>query len=91
MFKMKKKSHVSIEVNNYVLRVLVSKGPNLVQPQCYEIPLPEGIIQDATITDEMALYEFLKEHASKLGGKKQNVRFFVPDTSVLLKTIEHPG
>ena len=90
MFKLKKKSHVSIEVNNYVLRVLVSRGPNLVQPQCYEIPLPEGIIQDATITDETALYEFLKEHASKLGGKKQNVRFFVPDTSVLLKTIEHP-
>ena len=90
MFKLKKKSHVSIEVNNYVLRVLVSRGPNLVQPQCYEIPLPEGIIQDATIMDETALYEFLKEHASKLGGKKQNVRFFVPDTSVLLKTIEHP-
>lgn len=91
MFKMKKKSHVSIEVNNYVLRMLVSNGPNLVQPQCYEIPLPQGIIQDATITDELALSEILKEHASKLGGKKQNVRFFVPDTSVLLKTIEHPA
>ena len=90
MFKMKKKSHVSIEINDYVVRVLVSKGPDLVQSQCYEFALPQGIVQDATILDEMALYELLKEHVSKWGGKKQNVRFFVPDTSVLLKTIEHP-
>lgn len=90
MFSVKKKSHVSIEVNDYVARVLVSKGPDLAQLQSYEFALPQGIVQDATIIDEMALYELLKEHASKLGGKKQNVRFFVPDTSVLLKTIEHP-
>ncbi|WP_431029592.1 type IV pilus biogenesis protein PilM [Lysinibacillus sp. LZ02] len=90
MFKVKKKSHVSIELNDYVLRALVSKGPNLVQPQCYEIPLPQGLMQDAMLEDEMALYEIVKEYAPKWGGKNQNVRFFVPDTSVLLKTIEHP-
>ena len=91
MFSVKKKSHVSIEVNDYVARVLVSKGPDLMQLQSYEIALPQGIVQDAVTIDEMALYELLKEQASKLGGKKQNVRFFVPDTSVLLKTIEHPA
>ncbi|MFF5993509.1 pilus assembly protein PilM [Lysinibacillus sp. KU-BSD001] len=90
MFKVKKKSHVSIELNDYVLRALVSKGPNLVQPQCYEIPLPQGLMQDAMLEDEMALYEIVKEYAPKWGGKHQNVRFFVPDTSVLLKAIEHP-
>ena len=90
MFNFKKKSNVSIELNDYVMRALVKKGPNVAQWSMHEIPLPQGVVQDATITDEMALFELLKENTSKLGGKKQNVRMFVPDTSVLLKTFDHP-
>ncbi|MEK4228871.1 type IV pilus biogenesis protein PilM [Solibacillus sp. FSL H8-0538] len=90
MFNFKKKSHVSIELNDYVLRALVKKGPNAAQWILHEIPLPKGVVQDATIIDEIALFNLLKENASKFGGKKQNVRLFVPDTSVLLKTFDHP-
>lgn len=86
----RKKSHVSIELNDYVLRALVSKGPNLAQAQCFDIPLSQGILQDAAIIDEMSLFEIIKANVAEWGGKRQNVRFFVPDTSVLLKTIEHP-
>lgn len=91
MFNFKKKSHVSIDLNDYVLRVLLKKGPDASQWILHEIPLPKGVVQDATIIDEIALFELLKEHAPKFGGRKQNVRMLVPDTSVLLKTFEHPA
>ena len=90
MFKMKKKSHVSITLNEYVVRALVTKGQNVDQPIIYEVPLPKNVVQEGTIIDEMALFEIIKMNAAKWGGKKQNVRFLVPDMSILLKTFEHP-
>ncbi|WP_339214835.1 pilus assembly protein PilM [Solibacillus sp. FSL W8-0372] len=91
MFKMKRKSHVSILVNDYVIRALVSKGASLDQPVIYETPLPRNAVQEGSIMDEMAIYDLIKENVPDWGGKKQNVRFLVPDTSVLLKTFEHPA
>ena len=90
MFKMKKKSHMSIIYNDYVVRTLISKGQSLEQPIIYEIPLPHNVVQEGTIMDEMAMFELIKANVPNWGGKKQNVRFLVPDTSVLLKTFEHP-
>lgn len=91
MFKKKKKSHVSIEINDYVVRALVVKGQELEQASVYEVELPQGVMEEASIQDEMALFDVLKAHASKWGGKNQNVRFFVPDPSVLLKAFDHPN
>lgn len=88
--KNKKNSHVSIEINDYVIRALVSKGPDLSQAEVFEAALPHEIIDEATLKDEMALFEIFKENASKWGGKNQQVRFFVPDPTVLLKSFEHP-
>lgn len=90
MFNIKKKSHVSITLNDYVLHALISKGQGIVQPVIYEIPLSENILKEGTILDEMALFKIIKNNVTNWGGKKQNVRFVVPDTSVLLKTFEHP-
>ncbi|MEK5231268.1 pilus assembly protein PilM [Lysinibacillus sp. FSL K6-0232] len=90
MFKRKKKSHVSIELKDYVLRAIVAKGPEPSQWQAYEYPLATGIVENGTIVDEVALFEIIKEQVVKWTGKKQAVRLFVPDTTVLLKTFEHP-
>lgn len=88
---MKKRSHVSISINDYILRALVSKGQNLEQPVIYELPLPSGVVQDGMVVDEMALFEVVKVNVARWGGKKQRVRLFVPDTSVLLKSFDHPA
>jgi len=91
MFNKKKKtSHVSIEINDYVIRALVSKGPDLSQAKLFEVALPQDVIDEATVKDEMTLFEIFKENASNLGGRHQSVRFFVPDPTVLLKSFEHP-
>lgn len=91
MFNMKKKSHVSVLINDYVIRALVSKGPTLDQPVIYETPLPRNVVQEGSIMDEMAMYELIKSKVPDWGGRKQNVRFLVPDTSILLKSFEHPA
>ena len=92
MFKPKKKqSHVSIEINDYVLRALVMKGPSFEQANIFEVELPKGIVDETSIKDEMELFNLFKANLSKLGGKKQSVRFFVPDPSVLLKSFNHPS
>lgn len=89
MFKRKRNSHVSIELKDYVLRAIVAKGPEPNQWQGYELPLAPGIVENATIVDEVALFEIIKEQVVKWTGKKQAVRMFVPDTNVLLKSFDH--
>ncbi len=90
MFTKKKKSHVSIEIKDYIVRALVAKGVDSSQWKGYEWPLAQGIVEDSVIHDEMALFDVLKNNIAKWAGKKQNARVFVPDTSVLLKSFEHP-
>lgn len=90
MFKKKRKSHVSLELHDYVLRALVAKGGFLEDLTPVEFALPVEIMDEGDIADEMALFDLIKEHVQSLGGKKQPVRFFAPNASVLLKQIEHP-
>lgn len=91
MFGFNKKASVSLEINDYILRALIKKGGHQAQWIIHEIPLATGIIQDSIIVDEIALFQILKENLIKLGGKKQAVRIFAPDTSVLLKSFEYPS
>lgn len=90
MFTKKKKSHVSIEIKDYILRAIVAKGADPSQWKGYEMPLALGIVEGSVIQDEMELFDVMKNDVAKWAGKKQNARIFVPDTSVLLKSFEHP-
>ncbi len=90
IFTSKKNAHISLELHDYVLRALVAKSADLGQAQCFDVPLPGGLVQEGMILDEMGLFEIVKAHIDHWHAKRQNVRFFVPDTSVLLKSIEHP-
>lgn len=91
MLKRKKRSHLSIELNDYVLRAMLVKSPEDIQDvEVFEVPLERGIIEIEVIANEMALFELLKEHLVAWGGKHQNIRFCVPSSSVLMKNIDHP-
>lgn len=90
MFTKRKKSHVSIEIKDYILRAIVAKGADPSQWKGYEMPLAQGVVEGSVIHDEMELFDVMKNNVAKWAGKKQNARIFVPDTSVLLKSFEHP-
>lgn len=90
MFKSKKKRFVALEVNEYVIRAIVMNSLDIKQAVVYEHPLKAGIIDGDTIRDEMALFDELKELVPAWGMKRHDVRFFVPDSSVMMKSFEHP-
>ena len=90
MFNFKKKRHVSFEINDYVMRVLVTSNADLLQAEVMEYPLPYGVIEEGTIRDEMTLYDLFKKNLPSWGGKRQHARFFVPDSSVMMRAFEHP-
>lgn len=90
MFNFKKKSQLSIELNDYIVRAIVKKGAAIADWEAIELPLEQGILEDATLLNELALFDLLKENLPKFGGKNQTAKIFVPDTTVLLKKFEHP-
>lgn len=90
MFKKKKNRFVVIEVNEYVIRAIVMNNPEIQEAAIFEHSLPAGVIEGDLVKDEMALFETLKELSQKWGMKKADVRFFVPDSTVMMKTFEHP-
>lgn len=79
-----------MEIKDYILRVIVVKGETTADWKKYEAVLPKHTIDSAMIIDELALFEFFNEHFKKWGLKKMPISFFVPDTSVLLRTFTHP-
>lgn len=90
MFKRKKKSYVSLELKDYVLRAIVAEGLDPSRWRHYELPLAHGIVENGIIHDEVALFESMNHEVAKWAGKKQLARMFVPDMSVLLKSFDVP-
>ena len=50
-----------------------------------------GIFEGDILDDEMALYETMKTLIQEWHIKRYDVRFFVPDSTVMMKTFEHPS
>ncbi|MFJ7826930.1 type IV pilus biogenesis protein PilM [Psychrobacillus sp. NPDC096623] len=91
MFKTKKNRFVAIELNEYVIRAIVMNSQVINQAVVYEQPLSAGIIEGDSIRNEMALFDEFKKIVDVWGIKRHDVRFFVPDSSVMMKSFEHPA
>lgn len=91
MFKTKKNRFVALELNEYVIRAIVMNSQEVNQAVVYEQPLSPGVIEGDSIRDEMALFDEFKNVVDAWGIKRHDVRFFVPDSSVMMKSFEHPA
>ncbi len=90
MFKSKKKRFVALEVNEYVLRAIIWNGGSIEQAQVKERLIPFGIMEGDIVKDEMAFFELLKDAVKEWGIKRYDVRFFAPDSAVMMKSFVHP-
>ncbi|WP_186321527.1 type IV pilus biogenesis protein PilM [Bacillus sp. FJAT-22090] len=90
MFKKKANRYIALDVNEYILRAIVMTGNDIAQSAVYEYPLDKGIYVGDILVDEMVLYETLKTLIHDWGIKRYDVRFFVPDSTVMMKSFEHP-
>lgn len=89
LFK-KKKRQVALVYNDFMLKVLVSTSDNLYQAKLHSIPLDEGMVVEGIIEDEFAFFELLKVQVKMWDIKGYDVRFYVPESTVMMKSIEHP-
>lgn len=81
---------VSMDLHETVLRALVKPQEDGAEWLLYEAAVPHGYVEDDHIKDEIAFFDWLKETLAKWGLKRDQVRYFVPDSAVMMKAIEHP-
>lgn len=86
----KKKRQLSLVYNDYAMHMLIVSLNDLTLSKIESKPLEEGIVVDGIIEDELSFFEILKEQVKKWSLKGQDVRFFVPDSTVMMKMIDHP-
>ncbi|MHA6259330.1 type IV pilus biogenesis protein PilM [Sporosarcina sp. CAU 1771] len=90
MFRRKKSQITMIEINDYLIRGLSITEGDLTSARINEYPLAPGSVVNGVIKDELAFFDTLKEVTKLWNIAKHDVRFFVPDHSVMLRSFQHP-
>ena len=86
----KKNRIVSIELNDFYIRALSFTEGDFASAEFFDIALPTGVVEEEVVKDEMQFYEIIKNLVKEWGIAKQDLRFFVPDHAILMRTFEHP-
>lgn len=81
---------VSMDLHETVLRALVRPRDDGDDWLLYEAAVPSGYVEDDVIKDEIGYFTWLKDQIAAWGLKRDQVRYFVPDSAVMMKAIEHP-
>lgn len=88
--RMGKKQYISVELNDFVFRLLYKSSAEDNSFQVNEIALTEGLIEHGEIVNEMGLFDLLKITLEEWDMRKRPVRFFVSEQSVLMRPIDLP-
>lgn len=87
----KSKRVVNIVLDDHVIRLVENNGDDLSSIKIStEKLLPENIIENGKIVDELAFYKFMKSIVKELGLKNRRVRFHVPQEIVILRELKIP-
>ncbi len=81
---------VSMDLHETVLRALVRPREDGADWTLYEAAVPAGYVEEDLIKDEMGFISWMKEQANTWGLKREEVRYFVPDSAVMMKAFDHP-
>ena len=90
MFRRNKNRVVAIEMNDYVIRGLITQDGDIETAKVYEYALPPGVIVDEILEDELAFFEILKSLVKDWNISRHELRFFVQDHAVMMRTFDHP-
>lgn len=83
---------INIVIEDYAIRLVEYTGGGLQKVKnVKEKAVPYGLIEHGRILDEMEFYTFLKETVREWGIKRRQVRFYVPDSLVIMKKESFPA
>lgn len=87
----KSRRTVSFVLEDYVLRMVENNGEDLLSLQTIaERPLPKQVIENGRLIDELVFFEEMQEAVKEWGIKGRNLRFFVPQSLIILREVEVP-
>ncbi|WP_144461918.1 type IV pilus biogenesis protein PilM [Siminovitchia fortis] len=88
----KSKKFANIVIDDYVIRVVESNGPQLSNvKQLKERPIPAELIEQGRIADEIKFFDFMKQLVRDWKLKHLNVRFYAPESLVIMRQVEYPA
>lgn len=80
---------VNIVIDNYMIRMIENDGQDITSvKQSAEKLLPDNIIENGKVVDEIAFFEFMKDVVDEWGIKNRDVRFYVPDELVIMREVQ---
>lgn len=85
------KKFANMVIDDYVVRVIESNGQLENITHLKERPLPAGLIEDGKILDEIKLYDFMKSLVSDWKLRRYRLRFYVPESMVIMRQVEFPA
>lgn len=87
-----KEKTINIVIEDYAIRMVDYAGGGLLKVKnVEEKAIPNGLLEHGRILDEMAFYDFMKDTVRDWGIKRRDVRFYVPDSLVIMKKVELPA
>lgn len=82
----------NIVVEDHAIRIVVGKGLRLDDIALYvERVVPTGLIKEGQVADELAFSEFMQSLVDEYGLKKADVRFYAPNSLVMMRQVDIPN
>lgn len=82
----------NIVVSDYAIRVIENNGKDLTSIKIIEEKhIPTDIIVNGKIVDELSFFNLVKQAVQEWGIKNRNVRFYVPNSLVVMRDIDIPN
>src|SRR5690625_1960083 len=82
---------VNMVIEDYVIRMIENNGQTLSSmKQVKEKIIPKNVIKDGKIIDELQFFVFMKSLVREWKIKHRHVRFYVPQSLVILRELEIP-
>lgn len=86
---LKSKRTANIVISDYVIRIIEASHPNVDDLKLIEeAVIPDGIIENGKIVDDLQFFELLEELVKQWGLKNVNVRFYVPDSLIIMRDVD---
>lgn len=88
----KSKKVANLIIDDYVIRIVENSGQDLSSIKFIdERPIPPGLIENGKVVDEILFYDFMKSIVKDWGIKNRFIRFYVPDSLVIMRNVNFPS
>ncbi|WP_062355436.1 type IV pilus biogenesis protein PilM [Bacillus kwashiorkori] len=86
------KKTINLVIDDYALRMVDHSGGDLTHVKTLkEKAIPHGLLEHGRIIQEMEFYHFIRDVVDQWGIKRRAVRFYVPDSLVIMKKVTFPA